>query len=389
VPLDKEDPMQTKLSGREVLVGGTAAARAAAAPGRAAAQAKELVANTYGGGWEAGHRAAIAQPLEKRLGIKVTLVSMLAAELVARTKAAASGRPPVDVALVDDGPFLLAIKEDVFQRLPMDRIPNAKRIYAKYRPKEPFGVPIGASQIGIAYNAKKLKTRPVSWADLWNPEYKGRLGLSTPASTLGTVTLLSFASLKGGNEGNIEPGFEAVKSLLPSVSSIQAVPANLPVDRGLPRQSPHAPRARRDRHRPHVAPRHHDREDEGYGRGVRAPQGRRHRGPSLARHHQGGQHGSRDRVPEPGTRSRQPEADGGHPLVHRPGDRRRGGLRRRARDRARDAGGPRAPQDARLAEDQHAAGRLDRPLESRDQGLSTPAARGPPAAAGPAPPALA
>jgi putative spermidine/putrescine transport system substrate-binding protein len=109
----------------------------------------------------------------------------------------------------------------------MDRIPNAKRIYAKYRPKEPFGVPIGASQIGIAYNAKKLKKRPESWADLWSPEYKGHVGLSTPASTLGTVTLLTLARLRGGNEGNVEPGFEAVKSLLPSVSSIQAVPANL------------------------------------------------------------------------------------------------------------------------------------------------------------------
>src|SRR5206468_2585245 len=185
------------------------------------------VANTYGGGWEAGHRLAIAQPLEKRLGVKVTLISMLAAELVARTKAAAGGRPPVDVALVDDGPFLLAIKEGVFQPLPMDKIPNAKGIFEKYRPKEPFGVPIGASQIGIAYNAKKLKTRPNSFGDLWNPEYKGRIGLSTPASTLGTVTLLSFARLRGGDEGNIEPGFEAVKSLLPSVSSIQAVPANL------------------------------------------------------------------------------------------------------------------------------------------------------------------
>src|SRR5205809_8089796 len=127
--------MQT-LSRRELVIGSTAAAALAATYGRAAAQAKEIVANTYGGGWEAGHRAGIAQPLEKR-GIKVTLVSMLAAELVARTKAAAGGRPPVDVALVDDGPFLLAVKEGVFQQLPMDRIPNAKRVYAKYRPKEP------------------------------------------------------------------------------------------------------------------------------------------------------------------------------------------------------------------------------------------------------------
>ncbi len=215
------------LSRRELLAGGAAAALAFAGPGRGLAQAKELVANTYGGGWEAGHRLAIATPLEKRLGIKVSLVSILAAELVARTKAAAGGRPPVDVALTDDGPFLLAVKEGVFQQLPMDKIPNARRIFPKYRPQEPFGVPIGASQIGIAYNAKRLKTRPGSWADLWRPEYKGRIGLSTPASTLGTVTLLSLARLRGGHEGNIEPGFEAVKSLLPSVASIQAVPANL------------------------------------------------------------------------------------------------------------------------------------------------------------------
>src|SRR5262245_22206287 len=215
------------LSRREMLVGGSAAALVLAAPRGGHAQQKELVANTYGGGWEAGHRLAIVQPLEKRLGIKVTLVSMLAAELVARTKAAAGGRPPVDVALVDDGPFLLAVKEGVFQRLPMEKLPNASRIYAKYRPKEPYGVPVGASQIGIAYNAKKLTTCPESWNDFWNPEYKGKVGLSTPASTLGTVTLLSFARLRGGDEGNVEPGFEAVKSLLPQVSSIQAVPANL------------------------------------------------------------------------------------------------------------------------------------------------------------------
>lgn len=216
-----------RLSRRAMLVGAAGAATAALLPRAGGAQQRELVANTYGGGWEAGHRLAIAQPLEKRLGIKVTLVSMLAAELVARTKAAAGGRPPVDVALVDDGPFLLAIKEGVFQPLPAEKVPNARRIYAKYRPKEPFGLPIGASQIGIAYNAKRLKTRPASWADLWQPEYKGRIGLSTPASTLGTVTLLSLARLRGGDEGNVEPGFEAVKSLLPHVSSIQAVPANL------------------------------------------------------------------------------------------------------------------------------------------------------------------
>jgi len=109
----------------------------------------------------------------------------------------------------------------------MDKLPNAAKLYPQYKPAEPYGVPIGASVIGIAYNAKKLKTAPVSWQDLWKPEYKGKVGLCTPASTLGTVALLSFAKAKGGGESKIEPGFEAVKSLLPSVGSIASSPAAL------------------------------------------------------------------------------------------------------------------------------------------------------------------
>jgi len=217
---------QTRMTRRELLAG--MGAGAMFLRGREALGAeKELIANTYGGVWEAGHRAVIANPMEKRTGAKVTLVSILAAELVARTKAAAGGRPPVDVALVDDGPFLSAIKEGVFEQLPLEKIPNAAKLFPKYRPREQYGVPNSAFAIGIAYNGRTLKTPPTSWADLWKPEYKGRVGLNTPASTLGTVALVSFARLRGGDEGNVDPGFDAVKSLLPNVGSIAPSPASL------------------------------------------------------------------------------------------------------------------------------------------------------------------
>lgn len=214
------------MTRRQVLIGGAAGAATLEA-GRVWGQQKELVANTYGGGWEQGHRQAIAEPIEKKTGAKVILISMLANELVARVKAAGGSKPPVDVALVDDGPFLNAIKEGVFLKLPMDKVPNAAKLYPQYKPKEPYGIPIGASVIGIAYNAKRLKTAPTSWEDLWKAEYKGKVGLCTPASTLGTVALLSFAKAKGGGETKIEPGFDAIKSLLPSVGSIASSPAAL------------------------------------------------------------------------------------------------------------------------------------------------------------------
>src|SRR6266851_8141116 len=93
------------ITRRQVLIGGVAGATALTA-GRAWAQQKELIANTYGGGWEQGHKQAIAEPLEKKTGAKVILVSMLANELVARVKAAGGAEPPVDVEVGDDGPLV-------------------------------------------------------------------------------------------------------------------------------------------------------------------------------------------------------------------------------------------------------------------------------------------
>src|SRR6185369_6787574 len=153
-----------RLSRRHFLrIGGAGAAVIASSlpwDQQATAAAGELVVNTYGGGWEAGHRAAIVTPLERKFGTKVTLVSILATEIVARTKAAQGGRPPVDAVLLDDGPLLRGIKEQLFERLPEDKIPNAAKVFPQYRLKDPYSIPIAVSVFGLAYNSKRVKTPP-------------------------------------------------------------------------------------------------------------------------------------------------------------------------------------------------------------------------------------
>jgi hypothetical protein len=57
------------LTRRELLASATATGLVLLTASRGRAQQRELIANTYGGGWETGHRAAIASPLEKRLGV--------------------------------------------------------------------------------------------------------------------------------------------------------------------------------------------------------------------------------------------------------------------------------------------------------------------------------
>ena len=76
--------------------------------------------------------------------------------------------------------------------------------------------------IGIGYNPKKIKTPPKSWDALWDPQYKGRVGLTALNSQLGIAFLAEINRLRGGNEDNFEPAFKALRELLPNVGAIGA-----------------------------------------------------------------------------------------------------------------------------------------------------------------------
>ena len=76
--------------------------------------------------------------------------------------------------------------------------------------------------IGIGYNPKKITTPPNSWNVLWDPKYKGRVGLTALNSQLGIAFLAELNRIKGGNEGDFEPAFKALRELLPNVGAIAA-----------------------------------------------------------------------------------------------------------------------------------------------------------------------
>src|SRR5260221_12201022 len=76
--------------------------------------------------------------------------------------------------------------------------------------------------IGMDYNPKKIKNPPKSWDALWDPQYKCRVGLTALNCQLGIAFLAELNRLKGGDEGNFEPAFKALKELLPNVGAIGA-----------------------------------------------------------------------------------------------------------------------------------------------------------------------
>lgn len=212
--------MSDRISRRHVMGLGAAFGAAAILPGAARAQSKQLVAATFPGTWSEAHRQYLAPAFTKRTGASVTQSIVLGNDQLSRLIAAKGGKPPFDVALFDRPQVLDAAKQGLIVEYPAAKSANYKDLLPEFQDK--WGPCISMQIIGIGYNPKKIKTPPKSWDALWDPQYKGRVGLTALNSQLGIAFLAEINRLRGGNEENFEPAFKALKELLPNVGAIGA-----------------------------------------------------------------------------------------------------------------------------------------------------------------------
>ena len=213
--------MSTHVSRRDFLAAGLALGAAAVAPCRAAAQSKTLVVATFPGTWSEAHRDLLAPYFRTRTGASVTQSIILAHDQIARLVAARGGsRAPFDVAILDDPQVLDAVKQDLIVEYPAAKSSNFKDLLPQFQDR--WGPKISMQVIGIGYNPRKISTPPRSWDELWDPKYKGRVGLTALNSQLGIAFLAELNRLKGGTETNFEPAFKALREILPNVGAIGA-----------------------------------------------------------------------------------------------------------------------------------------------------------------------
>src|SRR5580692_4080103 len=206
---------------RRGLIGGAAAFGASLAmPAIVRAQSQTLVAATFPGTWNEADRNIISPAFKAATGASVTQSIVLGTDQVARLTAAKGNRPPFDVAFFDTPQVLDAAKEGLIVEYPAAKSPNFAGLIPKFQDK--WGPKITMQVIGIGYNPKKITTPPKSWDDLWDPKYKGRVGLTALNSQLGIAFLAELNRVKGGSETDFEPAFKALRELLPNVGAIGA-----------------------------------------------------------------------------------------------------------------------------------------------------------------------
>src|SRR5215475_3142544 len=187
------------------------------------AAAEELIVATFGGTFVDNSKKCHAAAFEKATGATVKYVLGSSVQTAAKLRAAGA-RAELDVAYMDSQIVKQMKAEGLLQPLEPAKIAHWNDIYDVSRDKEAYWVSLMFAGTMITYNPKLVPTPPTSWADLWKPEFKGKLAIPDISGTSGQQFLMAAARLNGGSLENIDPGFEAIKKLKPNVQMMYTQP---------------------------------------------------------------------------------------------------------------------------------------------------------------------
>jgi putative spermidine/putrescine transport system substrate-binding protein len=216
--------MSDGLHRRHLLTTAASAGLALAMPSIVRAQAaRELVMVSYPGRLSEPHRWLGDQMERRHPGLKVRLVPSDSQDIVAQIKAA-QGFSPFDAMPNDEPPHITAVGEGYIARRNDTALKNLGNVFPDLLAKsQGFGVPATYSLIGIAYNSQLVPNPPTSWAELWRPDLRGKVGIARTSSNLGLATLAIAAKSFGGSESALDAGWDKLRELQPKAARSPAI----------------------------------------------------------------------------------------------------------------------------------------------------------------------
>jgi len=171
-----------------------------------------IVVMTWGGLWGEAHRQAMNKTFEEETGIKVVMdTGSGPTERITKLKVNLDDQI-FDIVNLHDGLFPLAVRQGVLEKIDRNspRLSNLKDAYQQMVRDHWIGHAF--SSVGIAYN-RKIKKPPTSWADLWRPEFKGRIVIPEVVHSMGLYIVAIGALAQGKSPKDAEVGFEMLKRM--------------------------------------------------------------------------------------------------------------------------------------------------------------------------------
>src|SRR5499425_2331403 len=210
------------LSRRHFLAA-TAAVVTVGFPAIVRSQPKEIVI-----GGAASHKAfmdpTVIPMFEKKYACKIVFEgtkSLVNLEKMVSNKS----KPYLSVVMMDDPVLLLAVKENVLEKMTPAKVPNMSKLKPAAIHMDGMWVNYQQPYAGIAHAPGKVKSAPASWAELWDPKYKGKVIVPSLQNTEGLSMLFMAAHLETGKplkeaQFQTDAAFKKLRALKPNLLTV-------------------------------------------------------------------------------------------------------------------------------------------------------------------------
>src|SRR5258708_11778344 len=133
------------------------------------------------------------------------------------------GNTGYDVAHVTDNVIPPYVRLGTLEKLDKSRLPimadfNPVYLNLSFDPGNTYSIPYEAGTSSIAVNTDKVKTLPKSWADLWNPDFKGRMvSIDDSRAVIGTALLTLGFDVNTTDQQQLAQAETTLKLLMPNI----------------------------------------------------------------------------------------------------------------------------------------------------------------------------
>ena len=136
-------------------------------------------------------------------------------------------RPSYSIVMMDDPVMVVADNEGLLGKITPENVANRTRIDPTAIHRGGAWVNYQAAAGTVVYNTKLLPEGVGSWAEAWDPKYKGRVVVPALRNTEGVLTLIMASHLETGLPFdkallNIDAGFQRVAKLKPNLLTVYA-----------------------------------------------------------------------------------------------------------------------------------------------------------------------
>ena len=144
---------------------------------------------------------------------------------------------PYDVVHPSDYMIDVLIREELLQKLDPGKLANTKNLDAglisAYGDSLDFLVPYQMGTQAIVYNSETVKNPPASWADLWSPEYKGRIvSVDDNRVVIGMALLTLGYDINTTDTAQLEEAKQKLVELMPNIRAFDSDSPKTPLVAG-------------------------------------------------------------------------------------------------------------------------------------------------------------